>query len=125
MSSELAEKVDEQEMRDFRREMSEFKDEMSVFKDGMRRFREASESDRKAMNKRWGDLADKMGTLVEDIVAPNMPGVQREFFGLVEPGLMAVRVRRRCRRCRLGSSVASAPSTPAVPDIFPKNPPPP
>lgn len=29
-----------------------------------------SRADRKAMNKRWGELANKMGTVVEDIVAP-------------------------------------------------------
>ena len=31
---------------------------------------EDSRADRKAMNKRWGELANKMGTVVEDLVAP-------------------------------------------------------
>ena len=38
------------------REMMDFKDEMKV--------------SRKELNKRWGELANKMGTIVEDIVAP-------------------------------------------------------
>jgi hypothetical protein len=45
------------------------------FKDEMRR-------DRHEMNRKWGDLANKMGTLVEDIVAPNLPRIAREDFGL-------------------------------------------
>ncbi|MGQ9806427.1 MAG: hypothetical protein ACUVRP_10180, partial [Chlorobiales bacterium] len=32
------------------------------------------------MNKRWGELANKMGTLVEDIVAPNIRRLARELF---------------------------------------------
>jgi hypothetical protein len=36
------------------------------------------------MNKRWGELANKMGTLVEDIVAPNIRRVARELFGIEE-----------------------------------------
>ena len=36
---------------------------------------------RKEINKKWGDLSNKMGTLVEDMVAPNIPGIAREFFG--------------------------------------------
>ncbi len=35
----------------------------------------------KQMNKQWGELANKMGTLVEDIVAPNLPRIAKELFG--------------------------------------------
>ena len=34
--------------------------------------REEATLERRAMNKRWGELANKMGTLVEDIVAPSL-----------------------------------------------------
>ena len=51
------------EMRDFKNEMRGFKNEMQSFKD-------QSIADRKSMNKKWGDLANKMGTVVEDIVIP-------------------------------------------------------
>lgn len=33
------------------------------------------------MNKRWGDLANKMGTFAEDIVAPAVPFAIRKNFG--------------------------------------------
>ena len=42
--------------------------------------REAAARDRKAMNKRWGELANKMGTVVGDIVAPSVRRLAREVF---------------------------------------------
>jgi hypothetical protein len=39
------------------------------------------EEDRRRMNKQWGELANKMGTLVEDIVAPNIQRIAMEHFG--------------------------------------------
>ena len=68
-------------------EMREFKDEMSEFKDETVR-------DRKRMNKQWGDLANRLGTLVEDIVAPNLPRVASELLGCEHPSLFALRVVR-------------------------------
>jgi hypothetical protein len=43
------------------------------------RLRAAEE--RKAINKQWGELSHKLGTIVEDIVAPNIPRIARELFG--------------------------------------------
>ncbi len=46
----------------------------------MRGFKNEVQQDRKAMNKQWGDLANKMGTVTEDIVAPAVrPAVKRYF----------------------------------------------
>ena len=36
--------------------------------------------ERKEMNKRWGELANKMGTVVEDIVAPSIRRLAHEVF---------------------------------------------
>ncbi len=97
------------EMREFKDEMKVFKDEILVFKDEMKDFKDEmrdftdevgtfktqAEPDRREMNRRWGELADKMGTLVEDIVAPNLPRVARELFGCDEPQWTAVRTKRR------------------------------
>ncbi|MEA3344840.1 MAG: hypothetical protein U9Q78_01105, partial [Chloroflexota bacterium] len=49
------------------------------------------------MNKRWGELANKMGTLAEDLVAPSIPRVLRLVVGCPNGRIdaMAVRVRRR------------------------------
>ncbi len=49
------------------------------------------------MNKRWGELANKMGTLAEDLVAPGIPRILRLVIGCPDGQMdaMAVRVRRR------------------------------
>ena len=44
------------------------------------RDREESARERREMNKRWGELANKMGTVVEDIVAPSVRRLAREVF---------------------------------------------
>jgi hypothetical protein len=36
----------------------------------------------------WGELANKMGTLVEDIVAPNIPRIAKRYFGAEELEVM-------------------------------------
>ncbi len=67
-------------INNFHNEMSEFKDEMSEFKDEMSEFKKETIKDRRNMNKQWGDLANKFGTLVEDIVLPSaIPLIKRYF----------------------------------------------
>ncbi len=44
------------------------------------RHREEAARERREMNKRWGELANKMGTVVEDIVAPSIRRLAREVF---------------------------------------------
>ena len=43
------------------------------------RARERGERDRREMNQRWGELANKMGTVVEDIVAPSVRRLARSW----------------------------------------------
>jgi len=45
---------------------------------------ERFDQDRQAWNKRWGELANKLGTIAEDIVAPNIPRIARELLGCDE-----------------------------------------
>jgi hypothetical protein len=82
------------EMRVFKDEMGAFKDEMGEFKDEMLEFKDETVRDRKRMNKQWGDLVNRLGTLVEDIVAPNLPRVASELLGCEQPTLFALRVVR-------------------------------
>ncbi|QTA83587.1 endonuclease domain-containing protein [Desulfonema limicola] len=82
------------EMKDFKDEMKDFKDEMKDFKDEMTEFKNESERDRKRMNKQWGELANKMGTLVEDIVAPNITGIAKKYFNAEDLEFFAVRVKK-------------------------------
>ena len=89
------------EMLAFKDEMKDFKGEMLVFKDGVADFQDEMkdfkaemgrlcaffeqdireiQASRIEMNKRWGELANKMGTVVEDIIAPGFAGVLRHYF---------------------------------------------
>ncbi|MCD6562037.1 MAG: hypothetical protein J7L16_09815 [Deltaproteobacteria bacterium] len=82
------------EMKDFKDEMKDFKDEMKDFKDEMKDFKDETRADRKKMYREWGDLANKMGTICEDMVAPNISGIARDYFGIKEVDFFAVRVRK-------------------------------
>ncbi len=98
------------EMREFKDEMREFKDEMLAFKDEMREFKDEMhdfkqesramqarlEQSVKELNKKWGELANKMGTMADDLVSPSVPRILREVIGCPEGRVesMAVRVRR-------------------------------
>lgn len=70
------------------RNLDQLADEMRAFKDEMR-------ADRIRMNKQWGELANKMGTLVEDIVAPNIRRLAVETLGCKDLEFFGVRVMRR------------------------------
>jgi uncharacterized coiled-coil protein SlyX len=82
------------EMRAFKNEMRAFKNEMREFKDEMRAFKDEAERDRKALGKQWGELSNRLGTLAEDIVAPNLPRIARDLLGCTETQLVGVRLAR-------------------------------
>ncbi len=90
------------EMADFKGEMAEFKDEMHADREASSKahadFVAEMRADRKAMNKQWGELANKWGTLVEDIVAPSVPRILREVVNCSpseELDMFAVRMKRK------------------------------
>ena len=56
------------------------------------RDREAAAQERRDMNKRWGELANKMGTVVEDIVAPGVRRLAREVFNCGDMQYFGTRV---------------------------------
>ena len=67
------------------------------------RDREQAARERREMNKRWGELANKMGTIVEDIVAPSVRRMAGALFEcgdeeLFTPRLSRVRSDDRSRR---------------------------
>ncbi len=39
--------------------------------------RQQAEQDRRELNKKWGELANRLGIVAEDIVAPNLPRLAR------------------------------------------------
>ena len=56
------------------------------------RERDAAARERREMNERWGNLANKMGTLVEDIIAPSIRRLACEVFGCGDQRYFGTRV---------------------------------
>jgi hypothetical protein len=94
MRTEAELRAFKEEMRLYREDTQSFKDEMRAFKDRMDTFRENSEQDRREMNRKWGDLANKLGTMVEDLVYPSLPRVIQQTVRQ-EPDRVAIRVKQR------------------------------
>jgi len=68
------------EMRAFKDEMRAFKDEMKDFKDEMLEFKRRQEEENIRKNKEWSALAKKMGTIVEDLIAPALRPTLSKYF---------------------------------------------
>lgn len=84
-----------QEMRVFKDEMGAFKDEMGAFKDEMRVFKNESVKEREKMYKQWGEIANKMGTIVEDMVIPNIGEIAKNYFGCSDFEFFASRAKKK------------------------------
>ena len=82
---------------EIRQESREFKDEMREFKDEMREFKDEMRHESREMNRRWGDISNSLGMLVENIVAPSIPRVLREVLGCPEGGEQFLAVRYKSR----------------------------
>ena len=96
------------EMKEFKDEMKEFKDEMKGFKDEMKDFKDETEKvikelknsvkelkdEHKRMNKQWGDLSNKLGTIVEDIIFPATRPVLEKYFKC-EINFIAPNIRKK------------------------------
>jgi len=66
----------------------------------MRDFKDEMRQQNREMNIKWGELANKMGTMAEDLVAPSLPRIVKEEFGLEVTDLTI----RRKRKLKDGSS---------------------
>jgi hypothetical protein len=82
------------EMRALRDEMGLYREDTQAFKDEMRAFRDEARAENREMNRRWGELANRLGTLVEDLMAPSLPRIVKEVLG-IEVDDLFVRYRRR------------------------------
>jgi hypothetical protein len=62
----------------------------------MARFEAEMRASKRELDKKWGDLANKLGTIIEDVVAPNLRRLAVEHFGF--PVIEDFMVRRSRRR---------------------------
>ena len=94
-----------EEMRVFREEIRQDQQQrdtdMKAFREEVRRDQQQRDADtkafRKEINKKWGDLANRLGTVVEDIVAPNLRTIAQQYFGCAEIDSFAPNIKRRSR----------------------------
>ena len=82
------------EMQDFKDEMQDFKNEMKDFKNEMKDFKRDAELEHKAMNKRWGEISNKLGTIVEDLINPATSETLKRCFGC-EIDYKAINIRKK------------------------------
>lgn len=62
-----------------RQDTQKFREEI---RQDMKEFKEEMRTDRKNLNLQWGHLANRMGTMAEDIAAPGVHGIVRKYFNL-------------------------------------------
>ena len=98
------------EMREFKNEMRAFKDEMSEFKDEMSEFKVETRNSIVEMRKQWGELSNRLGTMVEDLVAPSISNILRQFVtcpsNVVEMAVGVPRFHRPTQRMREFDAIA-------------------
>ncbi len=61
--------------------MEEFKKENQII---IKEMKDDATRSRKEANYKWGKMAEKLGTLVEDMVAPNIKSIAKKYFNLTE-----------------------------------------
>ncbi|PMP59789.1 MAG: hypothetical protein C0198_06755 [Sulfurihydrogenibium sp.] len=87
--------VEEQRLRD----RQEWEARMKAWDEKRERDREewkASFEDlKRQMNLKWAEMAEKLGTIVEDLVAPNIRTIAQKYFGCVDVEFEGIRVKKR------------------------------
>jgi len=106
LAHERAEERSKRETQEFREEMREshkqFREEMreshKQFREEMResheQFRGEMRETKRDLNKKWGELSNKLGTMAEDLVAPGVPNILKQVTGCTQIKYSAVRVRK-------------------------------
>lgn len=60
-----------------------------------RAWEEKFEKEKEIANKRWAEISDRLGTLVEDIVAPNIRTIAQKYFSCVDVEFEGIRVKKQ------------------------------
>ena len=91
----------DQQTRD--KDMQQFREEMQADRHNLeqnlervqREIQEDLQEYKVMSNKRWGELANRLGTVVEDIVAPNLPTIAQQYFGCTDMDFFGLRIKRK------------------------------
>src|SRR3990172_2362869 len=63
-------------------------------KNEMLNYKEENRQQIREMNIKWGEMAKKLGTITEDLVAPSIPRIVKEEFGIEVTDLMVRRKKK-------------------------------
>lgn len=66
----------------------------------MEAFIEEMRQDRKTMRKQWWDIANRLGTVAEDVAAPDVRMMAAQYFDCQELDSFSLRVMRRSQKDR-------------------------
>ncbi len=81
------------------RSLNRMERDTADFKEEMRRDREAHRKETsqqtRQMNRKWGEMAEKLGSFAEDLAAPNLKRIAREQFGCESIDYYSVRIDKK------------------------------
>lgn len=66
----------------------------------LREFKDDMKQQNREMNMKWGQMAKKLGTITEDLVAPSIPRIVTEEYGL-EVTFLGIRMKKKLRDGRI------------------------
>lgn len=94
--SEIVARVDALEEALMKLAYAQFNTEMELqrLSKEMIAFKEENRRTNREMNKRWGEIANKLGTLVEDLVVPSLPRIVKE---MLDQDIIDLSIRRKRR----------------------------
>ncbi|MDM7273569.1 hypothetical protein [Sulfurihydrogenibium azorense] len=73
----------------------ERKEWLKKLEEEKRVWEEKFEKEKEIANKRWAEISDRLGTLVEDIVAPNIRTIAQKYFSCVDVEFEGIRVKKQ------------------------------
>ncbi len=94
----------ENEMREFKEEMRKFREESekdrASLHNEMKAFKDEMREENRMMNKRWGEISNKLGTIVEDIIFPATGPVLEKYFNC-DPEIIGMNIKRKSKDKKL------------------------
>ncbi len=66
----------------------------------LREFKDDMKQQNREMNMKWGQMAKRLGTITEDLVAPSIPRIVTEEYGL-EVTFLGIRMKKKLRDGRI------------------------
>ena len=86
-------------MEEIRKEIEEFREWAKQNLERIQRssdeFKEWTKQNIRELNKKWGELSNRLGTIAEDIGAPALPDIVKKYFGCITIHDISVRRTKR------------------------------